>query len=153
VIPIALIGIALYFLLAPQVKVERHSSALGAKLFSRLAAPAIGWYDGMFGPGTGSFFALAGVGLRGQGLVQATAVAKTLNFATNLASLSVFLIAGKVVWLAGGVMLVGQILGAWFGSHFLLRIRPSILRAIVVAMCLAMLGRYGLEQGWGSVGE
>ena len=62
----------------------------------------------MFGPGTGSFFALAGVSLRGLELIKATAMAKPLNFSTNLASLLVFLLAGQVLWVAGLVMMVGQ---------------------------------------------
>ena len=104
--------------------------------------PAIGWYDGMFGPGTGSFFALAGVALRGQGMVDSTATAKTLNFATNISSLIVFLLAGKVAWLIGLLMMLGQVMGAWAGSHILLKIHPRYLRILVVLMCSGMLIRY-----------
>jgi uncharacterized membrane protein YfcA len=102
----------------------------------------------MFGPGTGSFFALAGVSLRGHGLIDATAVAKTLNFSTNIASLMVFLLAGKVVWLLGILMMIGQFAGAWGGSHCLFRIHPKYLRLIVVAMCLGMLTKYVFSRGW-----
>lgn len=147
-IPIVLSGTALYFLLMPKAQVGGSVSARRGRLFRFLAVPGIGWYDGMFGPGTGSFFSLAGVSLRGQGLVEATATAKALNFATNVAALLVFLSAGEVVWLAGAVMICGQLVGAWLGSHCLLRIDPRVLRALVVVMCLAMLGRYGWSQGW-----
>ena len=102
----------------------------------------------MFGPGTGSFFALAGVSLKGLGLIDATAVAKTLNFSTNIASLLVFLIAGKVIWIVGIAMMFGQFLGAWAGSLYLLRIDPQYLRIAVVCMCLGMLGKYMLSMGW-----
>jgi hypothetical protein len=101
----------------------------------------------MFGPGTGSFFALSGVSLRGQGLIDATAVAKALNFATNIASLIIFISAGKVVWLAGFTMMGGQFIGAMCGSLCLLRINPKYLRYLVVAMCLAMLTKYAVSSG------
>ena len=113
-------------------------------MYRGVVIPAIGCYDGMFGPGTGSFFALAGVSLRGNNLLTATAVAKTLNFATNLASLLVFILAGKIVWIAGLVMMAGQATGAWFGSHILFRINLQYLRILIVLVCLGMLTRYFL---------
>ena len=76
------------------------------------------------------------------GIVESTAVAKTLNFSTNIAALCVFLLAGKIFWIAGGLMMVGQAAGAWAGSHMLYRINPKYLRFLVVAMCIGMLARY-----------
>lgn len=143
-IPLVLLGIAAYFLLAPQPS-SGHRPLVSAGRYRRLVVPAIGWYDGMFGPGTGSFFALAGVSLRGLGLIEATAVAKTLNFATNIASLLVFLTAGKILWSVGLVMMAGQMAGAWLGSHALFAINPRYLRLLVVTMCLGMLCRYLLS--------
>jgi len=152
IIPVALAGTALYFLLSSAAESKGKVSNRRRASFRWLAVPGVGCYDGMFGPGAGSFFSLAGVSLRGQGLVEATAVAKTLNFATNIASLIVFLVAGKIVLLAGGVMIFGQLIGAWLGSHCLLRIKPKVLRIVVVTMCAAMLVRYGSQQGWWSLG-
>jgi uncharacterized membrane protein YfcA len=144
VIPLVLVAIALYFLISPQPK-PRAQPLLSSKRYQRLVVPAIGWYDGMFGPGTGSFFALAGVSLRSLGLIDATAVAKTLNFATNFGSLLIFLGSGKIVWVVGLLMMAGQFLGAWVGSHALLRINPKYLRLLVVAMCTGMLIKYFLR--------
>lgn len=151
IIPIVLIGIAVYFILPS----KHMSSAEGRReptisdgLYAKCVVPLIGWYDGMFGPGTGSFFALAGVSLKGLGLVDATAVAKTLNFSTNFASLLVFLVMGKVVYLAGITMMIGQFAGAWTASHFLLKINPFHLRILVVIMCGAMLVKYMASIGW-----
>ena len=146
VIPAVLVFIALYFLFSPAIGSERGEPKISSSLYRKLIVPAIGWYDGMFGPGTGSFFALAGVSLRGQNLIDSTAIAKTLNFSTNIASLFVFLIAGKLVWSAGLVMMVGQVLGAWAGSHCLLNINPRYLRLLIVAMCFGMLVKYMLSQ-------
>lgn len=142
VIPAVLLVIALYFLFMPQPRTGSGKPKLSQKKYQKLIVPLIGWYDGMFGPGTGSFFALAGVSLQGHGLIHSTAVAKTLNFSTNIASLGVFLIAGKVIWSAGILMMVGQMLGAWVGSHFLFKINPKYLRFLVVLMCTGMLVKY-----------
>jgi hypothetical protein len=148
VIPVVLLMIAVYFVLAPQPVLGFTQPRLSKGKYQNIIVPSIGWYDGMFGPGTGSFFALAGVSLRGHGLIDATAVAKTLNFSTNIASLMVFLLAGKVVWLLGILMMIGQFAGAWGGSHCLFRIQPKYLRLIVVAMCLGMLTKYVFSRGW-----
>lgn len=147
VIPAVLLIIAIYFLVAPQPQQGCRPRISNAS-YQRYMVPVIGWYDGMFGPGTGSFFALSGVSLRGHGLIHATVVAKTLNFATNIASLLVFLTAGKVVWLAGITMMFGQFIGAMGGSLCLFRINPKYLRVLVVIMCVGMLGRYAFASGW-----
>ncbi len=148
VIPAVLLVIAIYFIVVPPPQQGSARPRISTGKYRGVIVPLIGWYDGMFGPGTGSFFALAGVSLRGHGLIEATAVAKTLNFSTNIASLLVFLLAGKVVWLVGIVMMTGQFMGAWGGSHCLFRIHPKYLRLIVVAVCIGMLTKYALSTGW-----
>lgn len=144
VIPLVLVGIALYFLISPQPK-PRPGPLLATRPYQRYVVPLIGWYDGMFGPGTGSFFALAGMSLRNLGLIDATAVAKTLNFATNFGSLLIFLISGKIIWIVGLTMMGGQFIGAWLGSHVLLSINPRYLRVLIVVMCTGMLIKYLLN--------
>ncbi|MGW8195401.1 MAG: TSUP family transporter [Desulforhopalus sp.] len=148
VIPVVLLCIAVYFVISPIPCQTSSKPRLSSTTYRKLVVPVIGWYDGMFGPGTGSFFVLAGVSLRGLNLIDSTAVAKTLNFATNIASLIVFLVAGKVVWIAGIVMMTGQFLGAWSGALCLFRINPKYLRVIVVIMCCGMLGKYAVSLGW-----
>jgi len=148
VIPLALSFIAIYFLISPTPDEQQATAKLSDKKYKTFVVPSIGFYDGMFGPGTGSFFALAGVSCLGKGLISSTAIAKTLNFSTNIASLIIFLVAGHIVWLAGILMMLGQMLGAWVGSHFLFKINPSYLRVIVVLMCSAMLIKYGHSIGW-----
>ena len=128
VIPLVLLFMMIYFIFTPQPKVGSGIPKVSNGTYQKFIVPAIGWYDGMFGPGTGSFFALSGVSLRGYGLIDATAIAKTLNFSTNFASLVIFLIAGKVVWLIGFVMMLGQFLGAWGGSQCLFKIGRASCR-------------------------
>ena len=141
-IPLVLVVVATYFLLQGSLFKRLRPIKLAPTLFGRGVVPAIGLYDGMFGPGTGSFFSLAGVALQAQPLLQATATAKTLNFASNFASLLVFVVAANFVWQAALVMMVGQALGAWAGSHILFKINPLYLRALIVFMCVGMLVRY-----------
>lgn len=143
-IPVVLVLIAGYFLFSGQLLAVAQPARMDPVRFRRHVIPGIGLYDGMIGPGTGSFFSFAIVTLQGRPLLDATAQAKCLNFATNLASLVVFLSAGKLVWQLGLVMMLGQAIGAWAGSHLLFRANPRLLRLLIVVMCLGMLLRYFL---------
>lgn len=141
-VPVVLAVIALYFLFSPGAGSVTRAPRLSARLYERTVVPVIGFYDGFFGPGTGSFFSLTGVALRGQDLITATAQAKALNFASNIASLTLFVVGGKVLWVTGAVMIVGQVAGAWLGSHAVLRGGARLIRPLIVLVCLAMLLRY-----------
>ncbi|MEH6453749.1 MAG: TSUP family transporter [Psychromonas sp.] len=142
IIPVVLLFIAVYFLISPTPKAEQAPARLSQKKYKNRVVSSIGFYDGMFGPGTGSFFALAGVYYRGHNLISSTAIAKPMNFASNIASLIVFLFAGHIVWLVGLLMMLGQFIGAWLGAHCLFKINPSYLRIIVVIMSTSMLIKY-----------
>jgi len=148
VIPIVLLFIAVYFLISPSLTQNNDEPKLSSRKYKYGVIPLIGYYDGMFGPGTGSFFTLSGIAFRGQKLLTSTAMAKPLNFSTNIASLIVFLLAGQVVWVVGILMMAGQVIGAWIGSHCLFKINPTYLRGVVVLMCSAMLIKYVHSMGW-----
>lgn len=147
VIPAVLICIALYFLLAPNAGALESQPRVNRLAYQGMVVPGIGFYDGMFGPGTGSFFSLAGVALRGQNLVTATAQAKVLNFGSNIASLVVFIAGGKVLWTVGAAMIAGQIIGAWAGAHAMVRGGTKLIRPMIVTVCFVMLGRYLWQKG------
>jgi len=148
VIPLVLLLIVVYFVASPLMKKQKNKNHLSSRNYKNIVISSIGFYDGMFGPGTGSFFALAGVSCRGHDLIKSTAIAKSLNFATNIASLIIFLVAGHVVWVIGLTMMLGQSIGAYFGSHFLFKINPAYLRLIVVVMSTGMLIKYSYSMGW-----
>jgi len=148
VIPMVLLFIAVYFIATPLMKKQHSKSSLSSANYQNIVVPAIGFYDGMFGPGTGSFFALAGVSCRGHDLITSTAIAKSLNFSTNIASLIIFVAAGHVVWVIGLVMVVGQSIGAYVGAHFLFKVNPAYLRIIVVILSTSMLIKYSYAMGW-----
>ena len=138
ILPFLILAIGGYFLFSKQVSDEDKHQLLTPTLFAVTAAFGIGLYDGFFGPGTGSFFAMAFVSLAGFGLAKATAHAKVLNFATNIASLLFFALGGKVLWVLGGIMLVGQALGATLGSRLVLSKGVKIIKPLMVTMSIAM---------------
>lgn len=142
VIPVVLALIAAYFAFVPKAHHPPDRERMSAAPYEATVVPAIGAYDGAFGPGTGSLFALAGVTLRAYPLVRSTAVAKTLNFATNVASLAVFALAGQMAWTVGGAMIAGQLAGAYVASHVLFRVSPVVLRVLIVTVSVGMLIRY-----------
>ena len=148
VIPVVLLFIAIYFLLMPKQSEIKQKPKIAKWKYQNVIVPAIGYYDGMFGPGAGSFFSLSGVLFWGHGLISSVAAAKPLNFSTNIASFIVFLIAGHVVWVVGISMMVGQVIGAWLGSHCLFKVKPEYLRVIIVIMCVSMLIKYSVSMGW-----
>jgi len=147
-IPLALLFIAIYFIISPTPAHIEKKPRLSKKTYQSSVVPLIACYDGMFGPATGSFFSLAGVSLRGHSLINATAFAKALNFSSNIASLIVFLFAGQVVLLFGIVMMLGQAIGAWLGSHYLFKINPLHLRLLIVSVSIIMLMKYASDIGW-----
>lgn len=147
VIPVVLAGIAIYFVLNKTAGEHPGQPRIARSTYRLCVVPLIGFYDGFLGPGTGSFFGLAGVALQGETLVAATAKAKLLNFASNLAALLAFLASGKIVWLVGLAMIAGQITGAYLGAHVMIRGGARLIRPLIVVMCLAMLLRYAVQKG------
>lgn len=137
-LPFLMLAIGGYFLFSKSISENDKQQVLTPTVFAFTAALAVGFYDGFFGPGTGSFFALAFVSLAGYGLAKATAHAKILNFSTNIASLVFFAIGGKVFWMLGAVMLVGQAIGATLGSRLVLTKGTKIIKPLVVIMSIAM---------------
>lgn len=142
IIPIVLVLIGLYFLFVPSVGEIEKKPRVNEKLFNVTVVPGIGFYDGLFGPGTGSFFSLSNIALRGQQIVTATGNAKVFNFASNIAAVVVFLIGGKIVWLVGAIMMIGQVLGAYIGSLMIIKNGAKLVRPLVVVMCFLMVIKY-----------
>ncbi len=137
-LPVLIIGIGLYFLLSPKVGELDGQRRLSAWPFALIAGCGVGFYDGFFGPGAGSFYALAYVMLCGFNLAKSTAHAKVLNFTSNVASLIFFVLGGKVVWLVGLVMLIGQFIGARLGATLVLSKGQSLIRPMIIVVSLVM---------------
>jgi uncharacterized protein len=138
IMPVLLVLVALYFAFAPKLSVDGSIAKLNVGFFSFLIAPAIGFYDGIFGPGTGSFFMVALVALFGVGLIEATGRTKLLNLTSNIAALLMFIIGGKIVWTIGLSMGVAQLVGAQIGARVAIANGAKIIRPLLVVMCVAM---------------
>ena len=140
-VPVALIGIALYFLLAPNLSDADRHARLPFNLFVPAMGFLIGFYDGIFGPGTGSFLTIGFVMLFGLGLVRASGHTKILNLTSNLAALTIFIPAGDVVWPAAIAMAAGQLIGGYIGAHTGIRYGARIIRPLVVVVSIALAVR------------
>lgn len=113
-------------------------------LASGVVGFVIGAYDGFFGPGTGTFLIIAGVALLGEALTEATANAKVVNFASNLASVILFAIKGVILWKVSLSMAVGQFLGSMLGARLAMRGGERVIRFVVLAVVSALV----LKLGW-----
>lgn len=142
VIPFLIAMIGLYYLFAPKAGEMAGKSRVSEKQWRYGFAPLVGFYDGYLGPGTGMFFALGGVALRGWEMITATANAKVLNFTSNVASLTFFILGGKVLWTVGVVMMTGQTIGATLGAMLAVKGGVKFIRPVIVLMCFLMLIKY-----------
>jgi uncharacterized protein len=137
-LPLILIAIALYFALKPNMNDVDRAERLSPFLFGLTLVPAIGFYDGLFGPGAGSFYMLAFVALAGYGMLKATAHTKLLNFASNIGGFIVFAAVGVISWKIGLMMGVAQFLGARVGASLAMRIGARLIKPLLVVVCLAL---------------
>ncbi|MBK1718743.1 hypothetical protein CKO27_14030 [Thiocystis violacea] len=140
-IPILLIAFALYFWLSPRVSDLDSHRRIGDVAFALSIGFGVGFYDGFFGPGTGTFLAMGYIALLGHNLRRATAHSKALNFTSNLAALLLFLQGGHILWPLALAMAVGQMIGAWIGSHLVLRHGAALVRPVLVVACLLISGK------------
>lgn len=136
--PVLLLAVALYFALSPRLSDDESEPVFPMVAFAFGLAPAIGFYDGFFGPGTGSFFMLALVSVFGLGMIEATARTKLFNFTSNIAALAVFLFVAKFAWVAGLVMGVAQVAGAQIGARVAIKNGAKIIRPLLVLVCMAL---------------
>jgi len=137
IIPFFLVAIVIYTVVTPRFGELDSKPRLPFNFFFAGAGLALGFYDGFFGPGVGSFWAIAimlGVGMN---LMKSTGATKVMNFTSNIVSLALFLAAGYV-WFAPGIsMALGQVIGARLGSAMAVRRGAAIIRPIYIAIVLA----------------
>jgi len=137
-VPLVLLAVAIFVWARPQLgELDRHPR-LTRTQFDFGCAFGIGLYDGFLGPGTGTFLALAFMLGLGFNLARATANTKALNWASNAASLSLFLLAHQVWFAAGLIMGAGQWLGARAGSHMVITRGTRFIRPVFLTMVLIL---------------
>lgn len=140
-VPVALVAIALYFLFAPRLSDAARHTRLSWMHFVPAMGAIVGFYDGLLGPGTGSFLTMGFVALFGLGVTRAAANTKILNLASNLGALTLFVPSGDVLWPAAIVMAVGQVAGGYLGALTGIRFGARVIRPLVVLVSLALAGR------------
>ncbi len=121
-----------------------HSDQLSAAERQRrgiLVAAPIGAYDGFFGPGTGTFFAIAFARWGKHDLLGATARAKILNLVSNLGALGAFIWAGRLDWKIGLTMSFLSIAGHWVGSHLGVKKGAALIRPVVALVCAGLFAK------------
>lgn len=122
----------------------RHSGP-AASYRALLAGSGIGFYDGFFGPGTGSFLIFIFVRGFGFDFLHASASAKLVNVATNLAALSFFVPHGYWLPLAGLLMALCNMAGSWIGAHLALRHGSRFVRRTFLGIVCLLIARFGWE--------
>ena len=133
-IPILLIGVALFTLLKPDLGERDLHPQMQRGWFDLIFGLLLGFYDGYFGPGTGTFWTMAfmlGVGFN---MTKATGCTKVMNFASNLSSLGFFLLAGRVLYADGFVMGLGQLLGARLGAGTVVTRGTKFIRPLFITV-------------------
>ncbi|CCB80638.1 TSUP family transporter [Helicobacter bizzozeronii] len=133
-IPIFLGVIFLYTLFSPKIGEQERPPKLKPALFYGVFGFILGFYDGFFGPGTGSFWTFLMLALLGLPMKKAVAHTKVLNFTSNIVSLSVFIWGSPILWGVGLLMGLGQMLGAFVGSHLVMVKEVKFIRTIFLGV-------------------
>ncbi|WP_288797998.1 TSUP family transporter [Arsenicicoccus cauae] len=136
IILVALVVVGAYTVLKPSLGASTQLRFSGRHhLAAALVIGAVvGFYDGALGPGTGSFFVFALVGLTGYAFLEASAKAKIANFATNLAALAVFVPHGAVMWPIGVVMGLANIAGGYIGARTAVSRGTGFVRIVFIVV-------------------
>ncbi len=136
IIPFLLIGIIIYTFAKPNLGDFDIHPRMPKKIFYAVFGLTLGFYDGFFGPGVGSFWAIVFVTLLGFNFTKATGFTKVMNFTSNIVSFILFLIAGKIIFTAGIAMAAGEILGAKLGSGLVIKKGAKFIRPIFVTVVI-----------------
>lgn len=136
VIPFLLLCIAVYSIFSPALGMRDMVAKISEKRFYAIFGFPFGFYDGFFGPGIGTFWAMAFVLLLGYNLMKATAYTKVVNFTSNCISFLMFWYGGFVLFGSGIAMAIGQIIGAQIGSDLVMKKGTNFIRPIFITMVL-----------------
>jgi hypothetical protein len=145
-LPFVLLAILAYTLARKHLGREHapvHEGAQGARLAGAIGL-VIGFYDGFFGPGTGSFFVFLFVRLLGYDFLHASAAAKRLNTATNFAALVLFAWTGHVWWHVAAVLAVTNVAGSLLGTRLALSRGAGFVRGVFIVVVSALI----LKTAW-----
>ena len=147
VLLLVLIGIAIYTFVkkdfGQQTQKLRTDNELLA--YGVILSLIIGFYDGFIGPGTGSFLVLGCIVVLGFDFLQASAHAKMINLATNLGSILLFLLKGKIIWSIALPMAVANALGGWIGAKTAITKGNQFIRKVFLLVVIGTLLRFAWD--------
>lgn len=137
-IPWMLASVAIYTAMNRRFGIQPGKPWISPLVFASAFGIVLGFYDGFFGPGTGSFWVIGLVALLGMELRHATGYTKAVNLASNLGSLGIFLAMGSVHFPAAGAMIAGQVFGARLGSGLVISKGAAFIRPVFLTVVFAM---------------
>jgi uncharacterized protein len=147
VLPFVLLALLIYTLLKKDLGQNHQPKFTGQHQTLGLCAMGlvIGFYDGFFGPGTGSFLIFAMVRVFGFDFLHASASAKLINLATNSCALALFTWQGHIQWRYALVLAVANVLGSWLGSRMSLKHGTSFVRWMFIVVVAALMCKTGFD--------
>ncbi len=146
-LPFVLLAVLIYTLRKKDLG-QQSSSHLSRRVEAVLMSViglVIGFYDGFFGPGTGSFFVFLFVRLLGHDFLQASANAKFLNVATNLSAIGLFAFKGHVWWQLGIAMAIANMAGSLIGTRLALKHGVGFVRHVFIVVVGALIIKTGYD--------
>ena len=141
ILPVLLIGIALFFAFKKGLGDLDRARRLSPAFFAGTMVPLCAAYDGLLGPGAGSFYMLAFVSLAGYGILKATAHTKLLNLASNAGALAAFAFVATPWWITGLAMGAAQIAGARLGAIMAQKIGARLIKPLLVLTSVALAAK------------
>ena len=138
-VPVLLTGVLVYTLVHKDLGQEHRPR--GGLALAAATAGAIGLYDGFFGPGTGSFLMFLFIRVFGLDFLHASASAKVVNAAANLAALLLFGMTAKLFWLLGFGMAACNVIGAQVGSHLAIRGGSAFVRKVFLGVVSCLIAK------------
>lgn len=140
-LPVILAALLIYTVMQRSIGLVHlpKSAGRGQVIKALLLGGSIGFYDGIFGPGTGSFLLIGFIRVFGFDFLHASAATKLINATTNLAAILLFASFGHVYWGLGFAMMLMNMLGSYFGTHFALKHGNEFVRKIFIWVVLALI--------------
>eukprot|EP01031_Cornospumella_fuschlensis_P011935 gene11935-14595_t len=145
-LPLVLLGVLVYTLAKKDLGREhrpRYTGRTEAAVAGGIAL-AVGFYDGFFGPGTGSFFVFLFVRVLGYDFLHASATAKLMNLLTNAFAIALFVSKGHIWWHVAAVMAVTNVIGSLAGTRLALKHGAGFVRGVFITVVGALI----LKTAW-----
>ncbi|RJO70991.1 sulfite exporter TauE/SafE family protein [Nocardia panacis] len=149
IVMVVLVGVAIFVTARPQIGLTmatHRPTRRRTLLVIGLAAGLIGGYDGLLGPGTGTFLIITFATLLGTEFVRAAAMSKVINCGSNVGALIYFGATGHIMFALGLAMAALNITGSVIGSHMALRNGAKFIRAVLLVVVVVMVIRLGWQQ-------